>query len=399
MTGVQTCALPISAVLVDDFNSYSAGTVDTVTLNWKGIASPALAVVRSDPLDGQNMVLGVTESGANNGVYGILSGDAIIPNGSTKTVFLRIFTPASSTTVPNTAFGLIDLDVPPANCWGSISTFVRINNGAIQARNGSAAVWGPTRPVAANTWHNVWIVTNHAAKTFELYVNEGSEGATTADQVGGTYAFRAVHNNALDRFVTQAQGTTQIMFDDFYVRDGSDLSNPLIPIQANTPTPPNGDIGVGTVHGSESVQVTLQWKPGRDPNNAEQPYPVIRKYYLYLSKDQHLSSDPNLYYEADVAAGAPILEDVSYGPMLLNLDGAYLWRVDTGIANGVGGVTTPSDPNTVTGSVWSFETRKSVADITAQPVGVRAFSGAAARFSTGFTSVSAATAKIGRAHV
>lgn len=380
------------AGLVDDFDSYATGAVDTVTLNWKGIASPALAVIRTDPLDTGNQVLGVTESNTNNGVYGILSGDAIIPNGATKTLFLRILTPVSSASAPNTAFGLIDLDVPPANCWSSISTFVRINNGAIQARDGSAANWGPARPVAANTWYNVWIVTNHASKTFELYVNEGSGGAIAADQVGGVYAFRAVHNNDLDRFVTQAQGTTQILFDDFYVMSGADLRNPLVPIQANTPTPENGADGVGTVYDSESVQVTLQWKPGRDPNDAAQPYPVIRNYYVYLSSDQYHSSDPNLYYVDDVAAGDPLLEDVSYGPVLLNLDGQYVWRVDTGIDNGLGGVTDRTDPNTITGPVWTFETRKSVPDITLQPVGVRVFPDVSAQFTTEFTSVSPAEA-------
>ena len=97
------------AGIVDDFDSYAIGTVDTVTSNWRGIASPALTVIREDPLDSSNQVLAVTESNNNNGVYGILSGDAIIPNGATKTLFLRIFTPVSSPTAPNTAFGLIDL--------------------------------------------------------------------------------------------------------------------------------------------------------------------------------------------------------------------------------------------------------------------------------------------------
>lgn len=213
------------AVLVDDFNGYSIGTVDAVTANWKGIGSPALSVIRQDPLNAGNRVLGVTE-GQNTGVYGILSGDAVIPNGATKTVFFRILTTVSSGTAPNTAFGLIDLNVPPPNCWADISTFVRIINGGIQARNGTADSWGPARPVAANMWYNVWIVTNHSAKTFELYVNEGSEGATGVDKVGGVYAFRSVHNNALDRFVTHSWGTSQILFDDIVVMNGVDLSNP-----------------------------------------------------------------------------------------------------------------------------------------------------------------------------
>jgi hypothetical protein len=362
-------------VAVDDFTSYAVGPVDTVTANWKGIASPALAEIRVDPLDAANKVLGVTESTNNNGVYGILSGSAIIPNGATKTLFLRILTPISSAAAPNTAFGLIDLDVPPANCWASISTFVRINNGAIQARNGSAANWGPARPVAANTWYNVWIVTNHASKTFDLYVNEGSGAATAADKVGGVYAFRASHSNDLDRFVTQAQGSTQILFDDIYVADGADLRYPKLPVTAHNPVPADGATGV-------SLSTTLSWYTGVDPSNPAAPNPAITKHYVYFKM-----GDPNFAGRAPqqiTASGNPT--DSCAPPFALALDSTYYWRVDESVKNSL-----PTDPNTLRGAVWSFETQRSIPTITQQPAHRSVFVSETAQFTVLFTSVSVPT--------
>lgn len=364
------------AILVDDFDSYAAGQVDLVTTNWKGIASPSLAVIRVDPLNPNNQVLGVTESNNNNGVYGILTGDAIVENGATKTLFLRILTPVSSPTAPNTAFGLIDLDVPPANCWSSISTFVRINNGGIQARDGAGANWGPSRPVTANTWYNVWIVVNHSANTFEMYVNTGNGNAAAGDKVGGTYAFRASHTNALDRFVTQAQGTAQILFDDITISNGADLTNKVLPLSAHNPTPADKATGV-------SINTTLSWYIGVDPANPTNPNPAITKHYVYFQE-----ADPNFRGQTPQqvpASGNPV--DSCNPPFPLALDKTYYWRVDESVNN-----SSPADPNTIQGPVWSFETQRSVPVIIQQPVHVRVFPSETAQFITLFTSVAPPTA-------
>lgn len=364
-----------SGVLVDDFDKYADGPVDTVTANWKGIASPALAVIQADPLNPNNKVLGVTEFNNNNGVYGILSGDAVVENGQTKTLFLRILTTVSSTTAPNTAFGLIDLDVPPANCWSSISTFVRINNGGIQARDGSAANWGPSRPVAANTWYNVWIVVNHATNTFELYVNTGSANAGPADKVGGTYAFRASHTNALDRFVTQAQGTTQILFDDITISNGVDLTNKALPIDAHNPTPADKAVNI-------PLDTMLSWYTGVDPLNPDNPNPAVTTHYVYFRE-----GDPNLAAVTPLAvpaSGNPV--DSCSPPIPLSLDKTYYWRVDESVNH-----SSPDDPNTIRGSLWSFETQRSIPVILQQPSSVRVFHSETAQFTVLFTSVASPT--------
>ncbi|MEJ5260924.1 MAG: LamG-like jellyroll fold domain-containing protein [Anaerohalosphaeraceae bacterium] len=364
-----------SAVLVDDFDEYLTGPVDTVTTDWKGIASPSLAVIQLDPLNPDNKALGVTESNNNNGVYGILSGDAIVENGQTKTLFLRILTTVSSPTAPNTAFGLIDLDVPPANCWSSISTFVRINNGGIQARDGSAANWGPSRPITANTWYNVWIVVNHATKRFELYVNTGPGNATPADKVGDSYAFRAVHNNALDRFVTQSQGTSQILFDDIHISPGTDLTNKALPFGAHNPVPADKAANI-------PLNTMLTWNTGVDPLNPANPNPLITKHYVYFRE-----GDPNLAAVSPMtvpASGNPT--DSCYPPIPLAMDKTYYWRVDESVND-----SSPTDPNTIRGSVWSFETVRSIPAIVQQPSSVQVFPSETASFTVLFTSVAPPT--------
>jgi hypothetical protein len=138
--------------------------------------------------------------------------------------------------------------------------------------------------------------------------------------------------------------------------------------EANTPAPANNAANVGTLV-NEKASVLLQWKPGVNPQNPAEPYPPIRKYYLYLSQDQNQAADPNLYYKAAIDAGNPINLSPQYGPELLNLDGRYRWRVDTGVdVNGT--VTGPDDPNTIAGTVWSFSTLQSLPIIQQQPAHV-----------------------------
>ena len=212
------------AVRVDDFDSYPFGSVNQATAHWRAIGDQSLPVIETDPLDAENRVLRVVE-GQNTGAYGILSGEAVIPDGATKTLFFRFLT---NNTATNTAIGLIDIDVPGTNIWGDFNVFFRVIDGTLQGRNGG--VFDPvTTPVAANTWYNLWVVVDNASNTFRLYLNEGDDDATAADQVGGVCAFRKQTANSLHRFITHAWGSlqNQIMFDDVYVMDGADFQNPL----------------------------------------------------------------------------------------------------------------------------------------------------------------------------
>jgi len=94
------------------------------------------------------------------------------------------------------------------------------------------------------------------------------------------------------------------------------------------------------------VDVTLSWNTGLsvDPNdNPGLPNTNISKHLLYMSSG--VASDPNLYYVAEIPAGDPVSATGSYGPLSLDLDKTYTWRVDE-----------VAEPNTFTGPVWSFST-------------------------------------------
>src|SRR4030042_3804963 len=76
------------AVLVDNFDSYAPGQVNAVTTQWVGTDNVTIEV---DPNNAANNVIGLHENGigVQAATYGILSGDAIIAEGATQTLFLR----------------------------------------------------------------------------------------------------------------------------------------------------------------------------------------------------------------------------------------------------------------------------------------------------------------------
>ncbi|MCD6392780.1 MAG: immunoglobulin domain-containing protein [Planctomycetes bacterium] len=108
----------------------------------------------------------------------------------------------------------------------------------------------------------------------------------------------------------------------------------------------------------QELDVTLDWAVGLDPNNLDQPNPAITAHYIYIGSGE--PSDPNLYYADQIPADGQAR--ASYGPLNLGTDGTYLWRVDESVND-----SSPGDPNTIKGKVWTFETIKSTPVIVTQP--------------------------------
>jgi len=128
--------------------------------------------------------------------------------------------------------------------------------------------------------------------------------------------------------------------------------------QAWGPTPADGAINQGVINGS-SVDVTFGWNTGVDPDNTSVPNPDITKHYFYIQE-----GEPNFVgvTPLEIDAGSPVQPTASTGPLPLEFDATYYWRVDESI-NG----STPEDPNTITGPVWSFEGLKSIPVIVTAP--------------------------------
>ncbi len=137
--------------------------------------------------------------------------------------------------------------------------------------------------------------------------------------------------------------------------------------------PADEDEHVGTVTNGK-VEVNFQWKPGEDAENPGVPLAAIRKYYVYLSEDQATSTDPNLYLTGEVDAGSPLLTDLSFGPLTLNMDGRYFWAVEEALDTG-NGLLPAGDPNNIMSPYTQFDTVKSIPVIEGQSTDQLVFAG------------------------
>ena len=120
------------------------------------------------------------------------------------------------------------------------------------------------------------------------------------------------------------------------------------------PTPADGVADVNTTD-------PLTWHTGLNPDDLTVPNPAITKHYVYLSTD---INDILLDWESvlidTIAATGPT---AAHTPAVNLLpDTTYYWAVDQSI-NDSG----PSDAGTILGSVWSFDTIKTLPVIEAGP--------------------------------
>lgn len=117
--------------------------------------------------------------------------------------------------------------------------------------------------------------------------------------------------------------------------------------------------------------ITLNWDAGlvADTGNpaVTTPNPDILYHYVYLSRP----NDPNLLGISPVAVDADsnpadgnVDATASYTlTSLLDSDSQYFWRVDEILNDGTGNPRSVGDPNNLTGTVWSFETEKKLAQL------------------------------------
>jgi len=113
-----------------------------------------------------------------------------------------------------------------------------------------------------------------------------------------------------------------------------------IPGKASVPDPDGTEI--------VNPNVTLQWNTGRieDPSEPGQtiPNPAITTHIIYLGRSQ-----TSLPYLGEVPAGSPVQAQAQYGPVLLDHNTTYYWRVDEYV----------NETDTIVGDIWSFTTAPS----------------------------------------
>jgi len=182
-----------------------------------------------------------------------------------------------------------------------------------------------------------------------------------ARPLGTIIAARYVEMTCEDNFWTAAQtppGGDRVGFADLQ------FNRVDAPYQAWNPSPVTGAKDV-------AVNVTLTWNSAmvKDPANPDNtiPNPALIKHKVYISNGS--PTDPNVMLLAEVPAGTPVGAQGQYGPLSLARDKTYYWRVDE-----------VTDPNVLTGSLWTFETVLSTPIIDSEPANLSVFAGADASF-------------------
>jgi hypothetical protein len=384
----------VVAEVVDDFDNYATGPVSTVVTDgsWVTDTTDADAVIEVDPADTANQVMSTVEAGGTGGVgqtgsYAVLNTDTQIPDGTTKTLFLRF---RINTLTTDQAIGLTSIDAPTthgAGDWNEFHACFRFTAGNIDIRDGGS--WNTNlanRALNIDTWYNLWFVVINAAgatasDTVQMYMNTTGDGATEADRLKDatsgtdTFVFRVQDADTLDRLYWRAQdgsvATDKVYIDDVYITNGVSLSKPSKITAAHEPTPANGAPNV-------ALDSTLSWYTGVDPNNPANPNPAITSHYVYMQEDEPNFIDvtpiqiASGYPTVSATAGCDPLTDLG---ITLAEDKTYYWRVDESV-----NYSGPSDANTIKGSTWSFDALKSIPVIVTQPKDAVAAPGESAQF-------------------
>lgn len=122
------------------------------------------------------------------------------------------------------------------------------------------------------------------------------------------------------------------------------------------------------------TDTTLTWHTGLNPDNLTEPNPAITQHYVYMSTDiNDILFNWESVLEATVPAGGAT---GTYQPTGLLPDSTYYWAVDQSINDS--GI---NDAETILGTVWSFDTIKTLPVISGGPNDVFADAGSTAELS------------------
>ena len=209
---------------------------------------------------------------------------------------------------------------------------LHVLNGALMwFQNGGVTLTENNAPIFDNKWHEVGV----SRKGNQFFLLRDGLVVGSAAVSSGTAPISTNQHWMIGRQRSFA-GDFDGFIADVKIYD-TDFTN--ITDRAHQPAPANSAIAVAT-------DVKLQWTKAENPE--------VTAHYLYLTP-----GEPNFVGKTPVtiAVNQPAEYQTS-----LEMDKTYYWRVDQAV-NG----SSASDPNTVRGFVWSFETIKSVPVIVQEP--------------------------------
>jgi hypothetical protein len=239
--------------------------------------------------------------------------------------------------------------------------------------------------LVAGTWYHVAAVSNGTTLTLYLKnLTAGTDYAVVATAALGTnpaialgtgnafgtgvwtVACGTYNNGTTDRFVSPGI-IDEVAISDTALAPGKFVCM-LNRAYSPNPLPLNVDKTVGTLNLSNTVDLTLNFKAGKDPNTVRN-YPVnpaILKHYIYVGTNS--TSLPLVASVNQVINPNPALTDpANTYATTLNQNVVYYWKVEEGVNNGSGVACPAGDPNNIPGAVWSFKTIAATPVIMTQP--------------------------------
>jgi len=222
---VQTASAQWS--LIDDFEAYTLGSDIDGQGGWTANGGNAGNVeVAMDPAGGTNQTLQFAPDSDSSEVFHGIN----IPNAnSASTVFFR----ARRDGVSNMSWGTSDASTPGA--FGDFETQLNIQHGnpsELNVRDGGS--FDAVDTMAADVWHDFWMVIDNADDTYEAYMDDGS-GITQLDAgTQTTFDFRngAAANDLVNLFMLPSGNhDANFYFDDIFLdTSGQNLTNPTVAI-------------------------------------------------------------------------------------------------------------------------------------------------------------------------
>jgi hypothetical protein len=220
-------------ILIDDFESYTLGPI-----NGQSDGSGTWVAGADDHV--------VLEANSTNQALDALGNDGanaynddpnvVIPDGSVGTVFFRVLK-GGDDVIGHVVWGLSDVATPGA--WGDYEAAVGDRSagngfagGSLDARDGGT--YTTLTEIGSNEWINLWMVTDNAADTIQVYAQSDVTFPTQTllEDDGGntTFAFRNGTTDPLVSFLvrTSTDHDTPYLLDDIYVdASGVNLVNPI----------------------------------------------------------------------------------------------------------------------------------------------------------------------------
>lgn len=376
-------------MLLDNFEYYDNSTTTATTTATGGVWTSVFdGTANSNVIDFEDgQVLETIGGAAWRGAERDISGTgAAVTVGEVQTYFWQVRVtstqPADATWDYDFMMGLSPdvSNIDQTNAWQDFAIMPFINNDAATPYINADA---PTTPwwalMSPDTWYNVWVVIDNDAvdPTFALYYATDDVPIL----VHGDANWRNFGVNVdLNAIGFMAAGNTNCWYyiDNIYYAAGEDLTVPAFTVTgAYDPDAQPYHEGDGTVGTTPPVggmtDVTLSWKAGLDPNEAETGYefnPAILEHYVYWS-----ATDANLPGSTlDGSIAQPTQDgnytdpNITYGPVSMPADGSTIyWKVEEGLNDGTDSPYPAGDPNNIDGQVWTFVTVSNKPTFLTQP--------------------------------